>query len=296
MQIDIHTLAVALGVANLAQVVALYLQYRLDRTHSGIGWWVLGSVSFTLGFACNYLRDFPVVGQMAIVGNTALFVGGIILLYVGTLRFLGQRERWRWLAGYWGAILALQIYFLYVQDSLRARRVLYSFGVAVISLLIARAMRIYRTPRTGGASAFLMWVFLVEGVYFAQTSVRALTIPVHAQLFATTASQAATYLIALITGMLWTFGFILLVNQQLAAERQQTIEELMIAAEQIKTLRGIVPICSGCKKIRDDRGYWEQLDAFVTRHTEAEFSHGICPDCMQRLYPGYAVDGGLAGE
>jgi DNA-binding response OmpR family regulator len=63
------------------------------------------------------------------------------------------------------------------------------------------------------------------------------------------------------------------------------IEELRQALDQIKTLRGIVPICMHCKKIRDDQGYWNQLELYVSDHTEAEFSHGICPECMPKLYP-----------
>ena len=65
------------------------------------------------------------------------------------------------------------------------------------------------------------------------------------------------------------------------------IEELRQALNQIKTLRGIVPICANCKKIRDDRGYWNQVEVYVRDHTEAEFSHSICPDCMKELYPEY---------
>jgi PAS domain S-box-containing protein len=76
-------------------------------------------------------------------------------------------------------------------------------------------------------------------------------------------------------------------RNRIAAEREQVIAELQAAIEQIKTLRGIVPICSRCKKIRDDRGYWEQVEAYVTRHTAAEFSHGICPGCLDELYPEY---------
>ena len=70
-------------------------------------------------------------------------------------------------------------------------------------------------------------------------------------------------------------------------EREQLIGELQHTIEQVKTLSGIVPICASCKKIRDDRGYWEQVEAYVTRHTDARFSHGICPDCLKRLYPEY---------
>ena len=52
----------------------------------------------------------------------------------------------------------------------------------------------------------------------------------------------------------------------------------------MKTLSGLLPICSGCKKIRDDRGYWQQVEVYVARHSEAEFSHGVCPECSERLY------------
>lgn len=63
------------------------------------------------------------------------------------------------------------------------------------------------------------------------------------------------------------------------------IEELHQALDQIKTLRGIVPICANCKKIRDDAGYWQQVEAYVASHTEAEFSHGFCPECLKKLFP-----------
>ncbi len=65
----------------------------------------------------------------------------------------------------------------------------------------------------------------------------------------------------------------------------EKVRELSRALEQIKTLRGIVPICANCKKIRDDAGYWQQVEVYVRSRTEAEFSHGICPECMKKLYP-----------
>jgi phosphoserine phosphatase RsbU/P len=63
------------------------------------------------------------------------------------------------------------------------------------------------------------------------------------------------------------------------------VQELRQAFDQIKTLRGIVPICANCKKIRDDQGYWNQVEVYVRDHTEAEFSHSICPECVKILYP-----------
>ncbi|RJX35150.1 MAG: DNA-binding response regulator [Desulfurivibrio sp.] len=63
------------------------------------------------------------------------------------------------------------------------------------------------------------------------------------------------------------------------------VQELRKALDHIKTLQGIIPICSFCKKIRDDQGYWDQVEAYVSRHSEVSFSHGICPECLQKNYP-----------
>ena len=57
----------------------------------------------------------------------------------------------------------------------------------------------------------------------------------------------------------------------------------------VKTLSGFIPICASCKKIRDDKGYWSQVEAYISKHSEVEFSHGICPDCARTLYPGLKV-------
>ena len=56
------------------------------------------------------------------------------------------------------------------------------------------------------------------------------------------------------------------------------------AREEIKTLNGLLPICSNCKKIRDDKGYWNQIEEYIQRHSEAKFSHGLCPECSDKLY------------
>ena len=69
-----------------------------------------------------------------------------------------------------------------------------------------------------------------------------------------------------------------------AIERQRLLTKLQNALDEIKTLRGLIPICSHCKKIRDDKGYWNILEAYIQKHSEASFSHGICPDCSDALY------------
>ncbi len=68
-------------------------------------------------------------------------------------------------------------------------------------------------------------------------------------------------------------------------ERRRLIEELQKALGEVKQLSGILPICASCKKIRDDQGYWEQIESYIRDHSEARFSHGICPECVRKLYP-----------
>ena len=68
-------------------------------------------------------------------------------------------------------------------------------------------------------------------------------------------------------------------------EREKLIHELQDAINKVKTLSGMLPICSSCKKVRDDKGYWTQIEAYVRDHSDAEFTHGICPECFKKLYP-----------
>jgi hypothetical protein len=76
------------------------------------------------------------------------------------------------------------------------------------------------------------------------------------------------------------------VRHVLAVEKALTQErnELQKALADLKTLSGLLPICASCKKIRDDNGYWNQIEAYIRDHSEAEFSHSICPECAEKLY------------
>lgn len=69
--------------------------------------------------------------------------------------------------------------------------------------------------------------------------------------------------------------------------QRKVISELEKALTEIKTLKGLIPICGSCKKIRDDKGYWNEVEAYISTRTNALFSHGICPECTERLYPDY---------
>jgi PAS domain S-box-containing protein len=69
-----------------------------------------------------------------------------------------------------------------------------------------------------------------------------------------------------------------------AEEREKLIGDLQYALDNVKTLQGLIPICASCKKMRDDKGYWNQVEEYIIEHTDATFTHGICPDCARRMY------------
>jgi PAS domain S-box-containing protein len=74
-------------------------------------------------------------------------------------------------------------------------------------------------------------------------------------------------------------------RKQAEEEREKLIVDLREALSTVKQLSGLLPICSSCKKIRDDKGYWNQIEVYIRDRSEADFSHGICPECARELYP-----------
>ncbi len=70
-----------------------------------------------------------------------------------------------------------------------------------------------------------------------------------------------------------------------AQELREERDALHLAMQQVKTLRGLLPICASCKSIRDDQGYWNKIETYLNEHSEVQFSHGICPACLEKLYP-----------
>jgi len=76
-------------------------------------------------------------------------------------------------------------------------------------------------------------------------------------------------------------------QKRLEQQRDHYVQELQEALDRVTTLSGLLPICSGCKKIRNDQGYWQQVEGYIMEHTSARFTHGLCPECLARLYPDF---------
>jgi hypothetical protein len=80
-------------------------------------------------------------------------------------------------------------------------------------------------------------------------------------------------------------GQIFSVTGLVSLNMQRLEQDLASSQREVSLLSGLLPICANCKRIRDDQGYWHQVEAYISTHSEAEFSHGICPQCIRELYP-----------
>lgn len=80
-------------------------------------------------------------------------------------------------------------------------------------------------------------------------------------------------------------GVLKLRSERMLREQKKLVADLKKALADVRTLQGILPICAACKQVRDDNGYWKQVEKYIEEHSEARFTHGICPDCAKRLYP-----------
>jgi preprotein translocase subunit YajC len=91
--------------------------------------------------------------------------------------------------------------------------------------------------------------------------------------------------VAIFIGIAGVVTFLSTQRKRADEERKRLILELQETLDKVRMLSGLLPICASCKRIRNDKGYWEQIEIYIRDHSEAEFTHGICPECREKLYP-----------
>lgn len=225
MNLDLRTLAFILSLTCLTQVVALTLQFIENSTYRGIGWWLAGAIAMASGFIALALGPVPVIGVIALFGNPLLILGRVCF-FIGTMRFIDRRENAWALALSFFALVGVYYYFLLLRDNISARTVIVSGAIALYSLLTAhalftRAHRIY-----SGSARFTALVFLAHGGYLLAVIFNTLASNPMQVYTDFNLTQTATFIVPTITSILWTFGFILMVNQRLSAENREEKENL----------------------------------------------------------------------
>ncbi len=224
MNIDIRTLVIVLGITNFLQVIAIFLQYLINKSYRGIGWWLLAFLSVALGFITALLRDVVSIKLISIIITNILTISGPLFIYIGITRFLGKKEQRGTIISFLVIFVLFCSYFTYVTDDINARTVILSVSLSAISFLTAQKLYANKTRSIAASANFLSAGWLIQGLFFALRGVATLTVAPIDNYFTPTWMQAVTYLFTLIISALITFGLIIMVNQRLYAEMRESKE------------------------------------------------------------------------
>jgi hypothetical protein len=280
-----HSLIISAAALSGVLAVTMFFYMSTKESYPGFGHWTAGACLITLGYATNVFRgSLPDIIPIA-VGN-AFFVCAVILFLQGMRKFLQLSD----MHPAWYVVPFLNLigcsFFYYVQDDVGIRIIFIAVAIAIpqlytaalvlghmskerflfypviaVELIVAGLLMLFRAGWVASQPGF---TFFMESPYqnFFFISIMALQIIV-------------------------SLSFIMLNSERLHSHLLKAKEELEQSISQIKVLSGLLPICSGCKRIRDEHDNWTQMEIYIRNRSEAEFSHGICPECAKKLYPGH---------
>ncbi len=224
MNIDIRTLVFVLGITHLMQVAVFYQQYKVNKNYQGLGWWLMWSIAEVVGFAGILLRSIPSIHLIAIIiQNSGIFLG-TIFIYIGIMRFLDKNVNLKIIFSVALLYIISMVYFIYVNDSIFMRSVIINAALAGISLLTAYALFVHKIPSIIYTANFNAAVFLMHGGVFIYRTVIFLSGAPIDDFFRPTFFNYIPFLDALIVSLLWTYGFIIMLNQRLNAEMREAKE------------------------------------------------------------------------
>ncbi len=295
MTFDVQTLLLCDIVITACMGFALLFYRSTQRTFEGFGFWVFGTFVFAVAYSFSLFRQ-NIPEFIGILLTNGLYSIGALIRLDGIFRFMRGRSLKKYVYASPVLLFVDNTYFYFFQNDIVIRNFILSLYLCVIlSVIIGTFLRY--APENGKAlyrtTAFFHGLFGIE--LFARGIIW-LVYP-SGGLLDERMINYVHYLIVTAYEVGLGLSFLMMNGQRLEEELrkskgdlQNTVRQLTAALSEIKTLSGLVPICPACKKIRDDRGFWDQVESYVARHTGAEFSHGICPECAKRLYPDVRLD------
>ena len=147
------------------------------------------------------------------------------------------------------------------------------------------------SPYLMGVFWAFMGIFSAVGVGFTQSVIGVVAVIAVFELFLGAIHPVEPPLLLVynffLVGIAMAFVFIAYLVERIYRTMFVTTAQLQTSLDEVKALSGLLPICASCKKIRDDKGYWNQIESYISTHSEVQFSHGVCPDCVSNLYREY---------
>ncbi len=226
MVIDIRTVFVLLCIATLMQAVVFYHQYRINKFVKGPGWWLLWNVAVLISFICMLIRVIPSYTSFAITVQDPFLLLGMIFIYVGINSFLGKKINAKLLIPLYLSFLVGHLFFFYIIDNIAIRTLLIDVYLSLFSFLTIYSLYKYRTKEIASTAAFNMAVLSLNGGVFLYSSVLLLLGIPHDEFFSPIMLNLIQVFDAFFVNLLWTFGFIVMVNQRLTADVSEAKAQL----------------------------------------------------------------------
>ena len=228
MNLNTQTLVFILSLSLLAQVIALFVQYRVvNRSYRGIGLWLLGSSLMALGFVFMPFVSVESLLFLAMIANPLMALGQI-LLYLGIAKFLNKREH-RWILSlFFSLFLLAYYYFMFIYSDIAGRTIVINIALAIISFLTAYTLLLEKRKFTSTSVKFSALVFILYGAFLALRVLWTMNTPQIQNYSDYTFFLNAGFIVTTVASTLWTYGFILMVNQHLNEENRLAKEKMQL--------------------------------------------------------------------
>ncbi len=252
--------------------------YKNRKTYPGFKQWAIAYVLNFLGFVFfslrNILPDF-----FTIILSNAFIVICFVLIARGLIYFTeGKQKTWMDILPPFVLTISF-IYFVYLSPNVNARIIIISLLIMLVNLRCAFITHRKLAVLFGEKNWLLITTFVFLALWLLLRTSLTISIEENIQNFMSAGAIQGTSIIMGIIGHIFIAISLIIINAQ-RLERN-----LINANEEIRTLRGFLPICSYCKKIRDDKGFWKKMEEYISEHSEAEFTHGICHECEKKYFP-----------
>ncbi|MBI5521992.1 MAG: hypothetical protein HY910_05130 [Desulfarculus sp.] len=290
--LDPRTVILVSMVIYVLLAMAMVLFSASLKHQRGPGYWALGTSGWALFSLLLFLRDILPDWLTIVVANQGL-VMSLCLVAQGLALLLGQRPPLAFHLAVSVANLAGFLYFTYMLPSFSGRVVVFSLAIIVLGAEMARRLLPLR-QKPNDPTRLLVLFTLITCMAAFSLRIALTSLDACQGLLQDRVINVVFLVFFPMSVVALNFSLLGLAASRFARQKDEvnatlaeTNGQLQEALDNVRTLSGLLPICSHCKKIRDDQGYWQQIEGYLREHTDADFTHGICPACAQELYGDY---------
>jgi PAS domain S-box-containing protein len=200
------------------QVLVFYYQYRSNKDIHGPGWWLTWSATESVAFILMFMRNIPAIHYFAVLNQNLLILSGTIFIYIGIVRFFNKKVNLKFILIFFICFTLIHTFFVIIKDNIFVRSVIISLAISIVSFFTAFSIQRFKEKPVLLTANLNIVIFIIHGTIFAFRAIMILSGVTVADVFEATFFNLLPYADALIVSLLWTFGFIMMLNQKLNSE------------------------------------------------------------------------------